>query len=91
MKRFDKILKDIKSIKIQGATSVALAGMQAYLLQHDTTSVRKILNARPTEPLLQNCIKILEKTPREKLKYKVNDDVDINVSFHLQIILKDCF
>src|SRR3989338_5687273 len=71
MKRFDRVILNIKSIKIQGATNIALAGMQAYLLQHDSDSVKRILNSRPTEPLLQNCIKLLIKNPELQLKSKV--------------------
>ena len=70
MNKFDKIIKDIKSVKIQGATHIALAGMHAYLLKHDKNSVKKILNTRPTEPLLQTAISILESVPeKDKINY----------------------
>lgn len=64
--KFDKIIRDIKDIKIQGATDTAKAGIQAYLLKNDEESVKRILNARPTEPLLQNSIKILQKAKTKK-------------------------
>ena len=60
--RFDKILADIKSIKVQGAENVAKAGIEAFLLEPNKKSVKKILETRPTEPLLQNAIKILNKS-----------------------------
>ncbi|MCK4649997.1 hypothetical protein KAT36_02075 [Candidatus Pacearchaeota archaeon] len=63
---FKRILTNIKSVKIQGAENVAKAGIKAYLLQPDTTSVKKILATRPTEPLLQNAIKILQRTKFKK-------------------------
>ncbi len=60
--RFNKILTDIKSIKIQGAENVAKAGIEAFLLEPNKKSTKKILAIRPTEPLLQNAIKILLKS-----------------------------
>lgn len=67
MKRFNQILQDIKDVKIQGAQDIALAGMQAFLLQHDKTSVDQILKTRPTEPMMQNLIKFLQKSKNPKL------------------------
>jgi translation initiation factor 2B subunit (eIF-2B alpha/beta/delta family) len=64
--RFDKILEDIKSIKIQGAENVAKAGIKAFLLQPDKKSANQILKTRPTEPLLQNAIKSLLTTKNPK-------------------------
>ena len=70
MKRFNKILSDIKSVKIQGAENIAKQGIKAFLLQPDKKSAQKILLTRPTEPLLQNSIKILLKsqTPEKQAK-----------------------
>ena len=67
MKRFDQIIKDIKEVKTQGAESIALAGMQAFLLQNDKTSVDEILKTRSTEPMMQNLIRFLQKSknPRQ--------------------------
>lgn len=65
---FNRILKDIKSIKIQGAENVARAGIKAYLLSPTKASAKKILAVRPTEPLLQNALKLLEKSKdKEKM------------------------
>ncbi len=66
MKRFDKIISDIKKVKTQGAENVALAGIQAYLLQHNKTSIEQILKTRPTEPLMQNAINFLKKSKDPK-------------------------
>ncbi|MBT6690054.1 hypothetical protein HN903_04205 [archaeon] len=63
---FKRILSNIKSIKIQGAENVCKAGIQAYLLQPNKTAAKQILATRPTEPLLQNAIKVLEKTKFKK-------------------------
>ncbi|MDP2909095.1 MAG: hypothetical protein Q8N77_04795 [Nanoarchaeota archaeon] len=54
---FGQICRDIKSLKIQGATNVARAGIQALKLKHDPASVKKIISLRPTEPALRNAIK----------------------------------
>ena len=65
-KRFNKILEDIKSVKIQGAENVAKAGIKAFLLDPTKSSAKKILATRPTEPLMQNAIKFLLKSKHPK-------------------------
>jgi methylthioribose-1-phosphate isomerase len=66
--RFDKIIQDIKDVKIQGATAIAKKGIKAYFLKNNKESVNRIISARPTEPLLQNSIEILEKSKNKKTK-----------------------
>ncbi len=66
MKRFNKILQDIKDVKIQGAKNIAIAGIKAYLLSPTKSSAKKILKTRPTEPLMQNAIKLLVKSKNPK-------------------------
>jgi translation initiation factor 2B subunit (eIF-2B alpha/beta/delta family) len=63
---FNKILSDIKSIKIQGAENVCKAGIKAYLLQPNKASLKQVLATRPTEPLLQNALKLLQKSKYPK-------------------------
>jgi translation initiation factor 2B subunit (eIF-2B alpha/beta/delta family) len=63
---FDKIVSDIQSIKIQGATNVAQAGVEAYLKCPTRKCAKKILSTRPTEPLLQNFIARLRKSKDAK-------------------------
>jgi len=53
---FNRILKEIKSLKIQGAENVARAGIRALKMRHDRNSVNKIISLRPTEPCLRNAI-----------------------------------
>ncbi|MBT7102159.1 hypothetical protein HN935_01475 [archaeon] len=65
-RRFDKILADIKSVKVQGAENVAKAGIKAFLLSPTKSSAKKILATRPTEPLMQNAIKLLLKSKNPK-------------------------
>jgi translation initiation factor eIF-2B subunit delta len=64
-KKFEKIIQDIKDIKIQGANNIAINGINAFLLKSDFENIKKIYSARPTEPLLQNALKILEKSSRK--------------------------
>lgn len=63
---FKRILTNIKSIRIQGAENIAKAGIKAYLIHPSKNSAKQILATRPTEPLLQNAIKLLEKTKFKK-------------------------
>ena len=67
---FNKIVKDIKSVKIQGAENIAKAGIKAFLLMPNKKSAKKILSVRPTEPLLQNAIKLLLKSEQPTLTAK---------------------
>ncbi len=62
--RFNNLLTDIKSVKIQGAENVAKAGIKAFLLEPTKSSAKKIIATRPTEPLMQNAIKLLLKSKR---------------------------
>lgn len=65
MNKFNQIIQDIKQVKIQGATHIAIAGMHAYFLKNDQNSIKKILSARPTEPLLQKAVSMLESVPEK--------------------------
>jgi len=62
MASFNKIINDIKTLKIQGATNVAKAGISALKIQSDPTSIRRLIQTRPTEPCLQNAIKYAKVT-----------------------------
>jgi len=74
--RFNKICKDIKTLKIQGARNIALAGLQAYKLIPTRISKQKLLSLRPTEPMLANILKIADKiTPKQLLK-RLNKNQD---------------
>lgn len=83
-KKFNKIISEIKSVKIQGANAIARAGIEAYSLFPTKIHSKKILSTRPTEPLLQNFIKILEnskdvkKTAKNLLRYMDSSQRTIN-------------
>lgn len=59
--RFDRICNDIKRVKIQGAESVAIAGLRAYSLMPTNASIKKLLSLRQTEPALKNALDYAKK------------------------------
>jgi len=59
--KFNKILEDIKSIKIQGARNVAKAALKAYIILPSKSSKNKLLNSRPTEPMMHHVLNLAEK------------------------------
>lgn len=61
---FNKICKDIKSLKIQGAANIAKAGIKALRIKSDSKSIRKLISLRPTEPALRNTIKFIKDDPK---------------------------
>ncbi len=67
--QFNKIVQDIKRIKIQGARNIAKAALKAYSLIPTKNSKESLLNSRPTEPMMQNVLDIAEsgKIPYKKL------------------------
>jgi len=76
---YKKILEDIKSLKIQGATNVMKAGLDALKeTLKDSKNIYKdfkiysneIAWIRPTEPLLRNALLFLEKNINERTTYK---------------------
>ncbi len=60
-KKFNRIVQDIKDIKIQGATNIAKKALYAYLLVPTKQSKNKLLNSRPTEPMMENVLELAEK------------------------------
>ncbi len=61
-KKFNQIAKGIKEIKIQGARNIARQALIAYRLIPTKKSKNKLLNARPTEPMMENVLDLAEKT-----------------------------
>jgi len=81
-KRFNKILGNIKSIKIQGARNIAKAALYAYSLNPTKSSKEKLMKARPTEPMLVNVLNKIEKIPYKKIisHFKeAQDEINKNV------------
>ncbi|MBT3864542.1 hypothetical protein HOE67_02710 [Candidatus Peregrinibacteria bacterium] len=73
---FDQTVKDIKSLKIQGAENIAIAAVQAFALKLNETKnkaklkkyIKQLKEARATEPALKNaldyCFANFEKEPK---------------------------
>lgn len=76
-KRFNQICKDIKSIKIQGAKNIALAGFKAYKLFPNKKTKKKIISLRQTEPFLINLLNKADKINYNELKTKLKQNQEI--------------
>jgi translation initiation factor 2B subunit (eIF-2B alpha/beta/delta family) len=61
-KEFDRLLINIKNVKIQGARNIAKAALRAYRLISTVASKKKLLASRPTEPMMENVLELAEKT-----------------------------
>jgi translation initiation factor 2B subunit (eIF-2B alpha/beta/delta family) len=61
-KRFNEIVKAIKEIKIQGARNIAKKALEAYRLIPTKNSMKRLLDSRPTEPMMENVLELAEKT-----------------------------
>lgn len=72
--RFNKICKNIKELKIQGAKSVAKNAFFAYKLVPTKDSKKKLLSLRPTEPMLYNVLKIANKLTYKDFLRKLEDN-----------------
>lgn len=66
-KRFNKIIADIKAVNIQGARNVARAALEAYTLLPNPRSRKKLLAARPTEPMMHHVLDLASRLPKEKI------------------------
>jgi len=79
---FNKILKDIKSIKIQGARNIAKKALYAYSLIPNKISKKRLLSSRPTEPMMEKVLNLAEKKNFreiqehfEKAQNKINSEI----------------
>ncbi|MDD5012759.1 MAG: translation initiation factor eIF-2B [Candidatus Nanoarchaeia archaeon] len=80
-KRFDKIAGDIKKIKIQGARNIAKSALLAYSLVPTKSSIKKLKSLRPTEPMLEKVLNLVEKKPyKEILEHFNSAQNKINLS-----------
>ncbi len=76
MATLDKVVSDIKNLKIQGAENIAEAGLKAWSSAKDKkTAARKLISARPTEPMLQRVIHIAASgVPVNEILNKLKND-----------------
>lgn len=65
----EKTVKEIKNFKIQGQTSIVFASLLALKESKGDLreEVRKLLGARPTEPMLKNCLNLVLQEGRERI------------------------
>jgi len=75
-KRFNQILKDIKSVKIQGARNIAKKALYAYSLIPAKESKKKLLLSRPTEPMMENVLDLTEKQSYEEIRKHFDEAQD---------------
>ena len=64
MDEFNRICRDIKSVKIQGAQNIAKAAVKALMLRSNKKSIEKLISLRPTEPALRNAILFAKSDPK---------------------------
>ncbi len=67
-KVFNKISKDIKEIKIQGARNIARKALYAYSLIPTESSIKKLMSLRSTEPMLVNVLRKARKGDIKKIE-----------------------
>ena len=73
----DSIVKDIKTLKIQGASNVAKAALTAFMHSSNRkAAAKKLIKARPTEPMLKNVLKLATHENPEKILGKLASDAD---------------
>ena len=87
MDKFDRICKDIKDLKIQGAINVAEAAIEALELKNTKASRKKLISLRPTEPKLQNAIRHSLVFGKKETLEKIQRNKE-RISKHGQNILK---
>lgn len=86
-KRFNKIARDIKEIKIQGARNIAKSALKAYHLMPTKESKKKLLSLRPTEPMLQNVLEMVEKKDYKEI-LKHFDEAQDKINKHISKLIK---
>lgn len=87
-KQFDKIVSDIKKVKIQGARNVAKFALHAYLLFPSEKSKNILLKSRPTEPMMENVLNMARKhSEKEILKHF--DDTQKKINEHVFKLIKN--
>ncbi len=73
MNKLQQIYLAIKEVKIQGATNIAKAALNAYFIEPTEKNKRKLMSLRPTEPMLMNVLNLINKLPKEKILNHFSD------------------
>ena len=66
-RKFNEILRNIKSVKIQGARNIAKAALKAYFLVPSKNSKKLLLASRPTEPMMENVLHMADDYPKKQI------------------------
>ncbi|MEM4325829.1 MAG: hypothetical protein QXU40_00825 [Candidatus Pacearchaeota archaeon] len=79
-RKFYTFVKDIKTIKIQGARNIAKAALRAYLLIPTKKSKKILIDSRPTEPMMRKVLDLAEAgaSPQKILKHFNEAQMSIN-------------
>src|SRR4030042_1987475 len=85
---FNKITRDIKQIKIQGARNIARAALYAYSLIQKKSSIKKLKSLRPTEPMLEKVLALVETKPYKQILAHFNDAQN-SINKHVFKLIKD--
>lgn len=73
IKEVNQIVRDIKEIKIQGARNIAKSALLAYSYLPTNATKVKLINARPTEPMLVNTLHFFEKIGLKKTLFHFDE------------------
>ena len=83
----DSTVQDIKSLKIQGASNVAKAALKAYAHSKNRgAAAKKLIAARPTEPMLKNLLKLAAHQSPEQILGKLASDADKITMFGARLL-----
>lgn len=85
---FNKILQDIRTVKIQGAKNIARQALYAYSLFPGSSTKKKLLSLRPTEPMLVNVLHRIE-TQNENKLYSHFDEAQNKINSEVLGLIKD--
>ncbi len=66
-KKFGRIVKDIKSVRIQGARNIAKEAIRAYFILPSEKSKKILLNSRPTEPMMKKVLGMIGYCPKKEI------------------------
>ena len=88
-KRFNEIVSKIKKIEIQGARNIARKALYAYSLIPTKESKRKLLNSRPTEPMMENVLDLADKIPYKEIVKHFDEAQDKINKIIFNLIKKD--
>jgi len=86
--KFNKICRDIKSVKIQGARNIAKAAFKAYRLIPTPSAKKKLLSLRPTEPMMENVLELADKIPEKEILEHF-DSAQNKINKHVYKLIKN--